>query len=129
MKTLDRMMRWIRMRTKTLCHFCGEEVREIDRYVLFEQIMGVAVCGRCFDQPMARYALDRIWWSKIPEDVPPCRHCGKGVAPEDLVPEVRENWYFCTACASDSAILRQWEHISNDMEEGPIPFTIKVTDL
>ena len=80
---------------------------------------------------MASYALDQLWWDRVPEDVPPCRHCGKYVSPKELVPAVKVNWlnwYFCTACASDAEILRNWERIRNDMTERPIGYAINVTD-
>jgi hypothetical protein len=74
---------------------------------------GKDVCYMCwgwkvFDQ------LDAELWSRRPDLVPPCRHCGQAVPPEQLERKVIQDMYFCLECAADSEVIRYWERSNEE---------------
>jgi hypothetical protein len=114
-KILERAIGWMRsLGAGGICYFCGVHEREILPELLHED-GDVLICTRCLHQPMAIYALDLRYWMKHPEQVPPCKHCGKVVPMESLEPAVCQDWYFCTACVSNPKILRWYRQLRGSM--------------
>jgi hypothetical protein len=58
---------------------------------------------------MGLVALDMLYWVDHPEEVPPCKHCGKVVSLMELNP--LHGWYFCNECACDFDVTRYWNRV------------------
>lgn len=115
MKILERAKEWARaMGSGPACYFCGRsETGKLGNVVCW--FGDVLMCRRCLDEPMSLVALDMLYWAEHPEEVPPCRQCGRLVAYYQLAP--LHGWYLCEGCASDGDVVLYWNRIHRRMAE------------
>lgn len=115
MKILEKVKEWTRaMGSGPACDFCGRYETGKLGNVLF-QFGDVLICRDCLRQPMGMLGLDMLYWDDHPEEVPPCRHCGKIVSSCQLNP--LHNWYFCDECTRDFDVTLQWNRVHRRMME------------
>jgi len=115
MEILERAKEWARaLAPGRRCHFCGQhETGKLGSVVC--RFGKVLMCRSCLSQPMALVALDMLYWAEHPEEVPPCRQCGRAVVRRELAP--LHGWYFCTECAVDGDVVLYWDRVHRRMTE------------
>ena len=90
-----------------ICHVCG--------FRIMREYRGVEVCTGCERKPEVFRCLDLEYWREHPDRVPPCKHCGKAVPPEQLEHVLCDDWYLCPACASNREVLRYYDELRLEM--------------
>jgi hypothetical protein len=117
MKIMEWVKEWVRSwPPRPACYFCAAKESDELRLVLC-QYDDLLVCSNCLHCSTTFWALDSIYWDKHPEEIPPCKHCRKVVPPDQLVQDVRPDWYFCMGCAYDSDVILYWKRIYRRMWE------------
>jgi hypothetical protein len=115
MRILERAKEWARAKwSGPTCYFCGQhETGKLGSALC--QFEDVLMCRRCLSGPMSLVALDMLYWAKHPDEAPPCRHCGRVVAYQELWP--LHDWYFCAECAFDGDVVLYWNRVHRRMME------------
>jgi hypothetical protein len=117
MKILELAREWVHSWLPgPACDFCDRWASEESKLTLFHHD-DLLICTECFCRPSTIWALDIMYWDEHPEAIPPCHHCRKLVPPEQLVQDVRMDWYFCYGCAYDSNVILYWKRIYRRMWE------------